>query len=142
MAPSNTYESTDWAQRYVETYYKQPMQDELAVLDWQKGAYDKVQQSLPVGCTYVNALDVGSGPIPLRAFAATPYVDRIHYVDFAPSNRDYLKRWLENEGDHDWTPFVKRIIANERQISPDQVIESDIEMRLSETRMKYQYICR
>ncbi|XP_013398926.1 indolethylamine N-methyltransferase-like [Lingula anatina] len=62
-------------------------------------------------------LDLGSGPVISNHISAAKWFNELIFSDYAPGNRDALRKWKNNDVDaFDWDPAFKYVAALEGDV--------------------------
>ncbi|XP_013398925.1 nicotinamide N-methyltransferase-like [Lingula anatina] len=63
-------------------------------------------------------LDLGSGPVVSNHISAAKWFNELIFSDYAPGNRDALRKWKNNDVDaFDWDPAFKYVAALEGDVT-------------------------
>ncbi len=140
MAEADSFQAELFSPRdYNNTYYggdAQPMQDEAALIEWQVGplAARLTSQLSMLGLNrFPSMFEAGCGPSVHHALALSPWALTIKMADYMPGNLAEVQNWRDSDPQaHDWSLFVRSILAHEG-INPTP---KAIEDRIHETKAK------
>ncbi|CAJ0596670.1 unnamed protein product [Cylicocyclus nassatus] len=84
---------------YLESFYKEPSEDTAMqiVLFFLPGILYRLPRQIR------TVLDLGAGPTVYLPIALRNQAQEMYTSDYAPANREFLKKWIENESAFDWT---------------------------------------
>ena len=120
---------------YNRTYYAEVMEDERCLIRWQASELDGTIRGhlAKLGIRrFSSHFDVGSGPTVHHLLALEKYSDAIDLADYLPENLEEIRRWVSGRGlgVHDWTPFVRAILAAENvPVTDAQIIARETSVR-------------
>ena len=78
-------------------------------IQFQLESYHEAFKCLP---NSLRVLDYGTGPALLSVVSAAGHASEIVLSDYSESNRDALKRWLENDATaFNWSPFFDHVVT-------------------------------
>ena len=70
----------------------------------------------------LKILDISTGPVIAYTISAAPYASEIVLSEYTDSNRKELLQWLQSDPKaHDWTPFLKHVVADLEGKSEEEV---------------------
>ncbi len=104
-SPENYSDWNEWNPRdYIAEYYSEVIPDCRFAMEW---LLDSLADTPPVD----QALEFGSGPIPVFTFPLSLRAREIHIAEYLEVNRRELSNWVENTSDaHDWLHFSQEML--------------------------------
>ena len=104
------------AQAYLKEYYSDLNPENKMLLSF----YDKFYKSIPRVSTM---LEVGGGPTIYQLISACEKVDSIVFSEFAESNRDEIKRFINGDKDAwNWDSYISYVLEKDGKIPTAKVI--------------------
>ena len=75
----------------------------------------------------LKILDIGTGPVIAYTISAAPYASEIVLSEYTEENRKELLQWLQSDSKaHDWTPFLKHVVADLEDKSEEVPIRAEL----------------
>ena len=115
---------------YLSRFYKEPDPEDRFTIKF-------MVESLRNMSPKLHILELGGGPTLFVVATIAPYAKEIHFCDYAETNLNEVKLWLNNNPKaFNWHPYIKMVLEEENTtVTPQTIEERAVMMRKKVTRL-------